>query len=93
MQKDIYNKTGKIQLSVEEQLRQTFGRGNMHVAANVGIVLATLTLCNIALQLSTSLSTFFRTSFTSHLVHGLQATSGMQAVYHPQWPVQPYLNR
>jgi len=28
LQKDTYDKTGKIQLSVEEQLRQSFGRGN-----------------------------------------------------------------
>jgi hypothetical protein len=28
LQKDTYDKTGKIQLSVEEQLRQSFGRGD-----------------------------------------------------------------
>jgi len=65
----------------------------MLVAASVANTLATLTLCKNALQLSATLFPQSKTSFTSHLVHGLQATSGMQAVCHPQRPVQPYLNR
>ncbi|DBA84971.1 TPA: hypothetical protein ACH3X2_005711 [Trebouxia sp. C0005] len=44
MQKDIYNKTGKIQLSVEEQLRQTFGRGNFRDAGSVPSTMASATL-------------------------------------------------
>jgi len=78
-------------------LRSSLGKAldevMMLVAAKVANVLATLTLCKIALHLSANLFTHSKTSFTSHLVHGLQATSGMQALYHPQWPTQPYLNR
>lgn len=33
LQKDVYDKTGKVQLSVEEQLRQNFGRGTAHLSS------------------------------------------------------------
>ena len=32
LQKDVYDKTGKVQLSVEEQLRQSFGHGELQTA-------------------------------------------------------------
>ena len=36
LQREVYDKTGKVQLSVEEQLRQSFGRGDtLHRAIHI----------------------------------------------------------
>ena len=102
LQKDTYDTTGKIQLSVEEQLRQSFGRGNTcccQRCQHSGKI--TCTLYKIALQLSTTLFTHFMSSSTSHLVEWTtgnfrDAGSGVRmylaeiSIYSLHAPTQPY---
>ena len=43
LQREIYDKTGKVHLSVEEQLRRDFGHGTVHTVGSPPLVMAGLT--------------------------------------------------